>query len=102
MTLDELEQEIAERSKPYKYVADDTLPVVTTPGRTAIQIADDILAGRGGSFSSIPEPQHGLMIVRREPQEMLPVSVVIVEDEVTGCMQYMRRNADGHLGALDV
>jgi hypothetical protein len=109
MTLDELEAAIAERNKPYTYTPSNT--GVTPPGKglkTAIEIADDILAGRTGSFytvggsESVVEPQHGLQIIRREPQEMLPVSVVIVEDESTGCMQYMRRSADGHLGALDV
>lgn len=118
MTIEELEEAIAERSRPYTQVFDHTPGTSTpgTPGKTAIEIADDILAGRHGTFSTddvlratvaaddvstMAEPQHGLMIIRREPQECLPVSVVIVEDESTGCMQYMRRDADGHLGALD-
>lgn len=39
-------------------------------------------------------------VVQRE-QEMLPVDVILVEDESTGCMQYMRRDPDGRLGAIE-
>lgn len=97
MTLDELADELASRSRHITYT-----PAVTTPGqtgpKTAIQIANDILSGRGSAYI---EPQHGLMVIRREPQECLPVSVVLVEDEDTGTCQYMRRYPDNHLGALD-
>lgn len=61
-----------------------------------IAIADAIIRGRSATYI---EPQHGLMIVRREPQERLPGDVVQVE--VDGMTQYMRYSADGHLGALD-
>lgn len=50
----------------------------------------------------IPHPQRSyLRLVPKVSEEQLPVHVILVEDEQSGCVQYMRMSADGHLGALD-
>ncbi len=40
-------------------------------------------------------------LVRREPQEILPPHILLVEDEDTGTVSYMTLLPDGHLGGVE-
>lgn len=89
MKLDDL---IAELEKPK---TECTALVRVSQG--PIQLTS--MNGRERRMNDLVVVNGEVEVIRREPQEMLPSSVVLVEQN--GYVQYMRRDPDGRLGAIE-